>query len=206
MSVWRRIAPVELSGTVGCNSTLSVAGVLTAAGDLNIGTASGYKVGGTTVTTGTIAVTAGENYDVSFTQPAGTIIRNVWAIPAGNIVTAGSGGDDLDWSFGTSAGGAQLVAATAILSPALGAETWSANTPLNLIRDSNGHAANAFVAATTNLAGVIGGPTSSEAIAIVATLYSAAERTLHMRLTPVSVNNLATAATTVKFVIEFQYL
>jgi hypothetical protein len=39
-----------------------------------------------TVTTATIAVTDDTNTDVSFVQPAGTIIRNVIAIPAGNIV------------------------------------------------------------------------------------------------------------------------
>ena len=44
----------------------------------------------TSVTTGTIAVTADATYDVSFTQPADTIIRNLIAIPAGNIVTAGA--------------------------------------------------------------------------------------------------------------------
>ena len=51
----------------------------------------------TSVTTGTIAVTHSTNTDVSFTQPADTIIRNLICIPAGNIVTAGSSGDDLDF-------------------------------------------------------------------------------------------------------------
>ena len=59
----------------------------------------------TSVTTGTIAVTADTNTDVSFTQPADTIIRNLIAIPAGNIVTAGASGDDVDFDLGTSAGG-----------------------------------------------------------------------------------------------------
>ena len=49
----------------------------------------------TSVTTGTIAVTHSTNVDVSFTQPADTIIRNLIAIPAGNIVTGGSSGDGL---------------------------------------------------------------------------------------------------------------
>ena len=46
------------------------------------------------VTTGTIAVTDDTNTDVSFTQPADTIIRNIIAVPAGNIVTAGGSGND----------------------------------------------------------------------------------------------------------------
>ena len=53
----------------------------------------------TSVTTGTIAVTDDTNTDVSFTQPADTIIRNLIAIPAGNIVTGGSSGNDVDLSL-----------------------------------------------------------------------------------------------------------
>ena len=40
-----------------------------------------------TVTTGTIAVTDDTNTDVSFVQPAGTIIRNLIAIPAGSVIS-----------------------------------------------------------------------------------------------------------------------
>jgi hypothetical protein len=43
-----------------------------------------------TATTGTIAVTADATYDVSFTQPAGTSIKNIIMIAAGNLVTAGA--------------------------------------------------------------------------------------------------------------------
>ena len=111
----------------------------------------------TSATTGTIAVTADATYDVSFTQPADTIIRNLIAIPAGNIVTAGASGDDV-----------------------------------------------AFVG-TGVTAGVVGGPATSEAIVIASTLYSAAARTLHARLKPLA-NNLATAATTVTYLVEFLHL
>jgi len=62
----------------------------------------------TSGTTGTIAVTADATYDVSFTQPADTIIRSLIAIPAGNIVTAGASGDDVDFDLGTAAGGGAL--------------------------------------------------------------------------------------------------
>jgi len=68
----------------------------------------------TSVTTGTIAVTDDTNTDVSFTQPADTIVRNLIAIPAGNIVTGGSSGNDVDLSLGTAAGGGQLIATKAI--------------------------------------------------------------------------------------------
>ena len=69
----------------------------------------------TSVTTGTIAVTDDTNTDVSFTQPADTIIRNIIAVPAGNIVTAGGSGNDVDFSLGTSSGGTQIIATEAIL-------------------------------------------------------------------------------------------
>ena len=158
----------------------------------------------TSVTTGTIAVTDDTNTDVSFTQPADTILRNLIAIPAGNIVTAGASGDDVDFSLGTSSGGAQLVATEAILDDGGSAVTWTANAPLYLIQDSHGHAANAFVS-TSVTAGVVGGPATSEAIVIAATLYSASARTLYARLTPIGAD-LATAATTVTFLAEFLHL
>ena len=158
----------------------------------------------TSVTTGTIAVTDDTNTDVNFTQPADTILRNLIAIPAGNIVTGGSSGNDVDFSLGTSSGGTQIIATEAILDDGGSAVTWSANAPLYLIQDSHGHAANAFVS-TSVTAGVVGGPATSEAIVIAATLYSASARTLYARLTPIGAD-LATAATTVTFLAEFLHL
>ena len=158
----------------------------------------------TSVTTGTIAVTDDTNTDVSFTQPAATIIRNIIAVPAGNIVTAGGSGNDVDFSLGTSSGGTQIIATEAILDDGGSAVTWSANAPLYLVQDSHGHAANQFVSTATT-AGVVGGPATSEAIVIAATLYTASARTLYMRLTPIGAD-LATAATTVTFLIEFLHL
>ena len=158
----------------------------------------------TSTTTGTIAVTDDTNTDVSFTQPADTILRNLIAIPAGNIVTGGSSGNDVDFSLGTSSGGTQLIATEAILDDGGSAVTWAANAPLYLIQDSHGHAANQFVSTSTT-AGVVGGPATSEAIVIAATLYSSSARTLYARLTPIGAD-LATAATTVTFLAEFLHL
>ena len=73
-----------------------------------------------------------------------------------------------------------------------------------LIQNSHGHAANQFVSTATT-AGVVGGPATSEAIVIAATLYTASARTLYTRLTPLA-NNLATAATTVTYLVEFLHL
>ena len=158
----------------------------------------------TSVTTGTIAVTDDTHTAASFTQPADTIIRNLIAIPAGNIVTGGTSGNDVDFSLGTAAGGGQLIATKAILDDGGSAVTWTANAPLYIIQNSHGQAANAFVG-TAVAAGVVGGPATSEAIVIAATLYSAAARTLHMRLTPIGAD-LATAATTITFLVEFLHL
>ena len=158
----------------------------------------------TSATTGTIAVTADATYDVTFTQPADTIIRNLIAIPAGNIVTAGASGDDVDFDLGTSAGGGQIIDEEAILDDGGSAVTWTANAPLYLIQDSHGHGANAFVS-TSVTAGVVGGPATSEAIVIAGTLYTASARTLHARLKPLA-NNLTTAATTVTYLVEFLHL
>jgi len=158
----------------------------------------------TSVTTGTIAVTADATYDVSFTQPADTIIRNLIAIPAGNIVTAGASGDDVDFDLGTAAGGGQIIDEEAILDDGGSAVTWSANAPLYIIQNSHGHAANQFVSTSTT-AGVVGGPATSEAIVIASTLYSASARTLYARLKPLA-NDLATAATTVTYLVEFLHL
>jgi hypothetical protein len=158
----------------------------------------------TSATTGTIAVTADATYDVSFTQPADTIIRSLIAIPAGNIVTAGASGDDVDFDLGTAAGGGQVIDEKAILDDGGAAVTWTANVPLYIIQNSHGHAANAFVG-TGVTAGVFGGPATSEAVVIASTLYSAAARTLYARLKPLA-NDLATAATTVTYLVEFLHL
>ena len=158
----------------------------------------------TSATTGTIAVTADATYDVSFTQPADTIIRNLIAIPAGNIVTAGASGDDVDFDLGTAAGGGQIIDEEAILDDGGSAVTWAANAPLYIIQNSHGHAANQFVSTATT-AGVVGGPATSEAIVIASTLYTASARTLYARLKPLA-NDLATAATTVTYLVEFLHL
>jgi len=158
----------------------------------------------TSGTTGTIAVTADATYDVTLTQPADTIIRNLIAIPAGNIVTAGASGDDVDFDLGTAAGGGQLIDEKAILDDGGSAVTWTANVPLYIIQNSHGHAANAFVG-TGVTAGVYGGPATSEAIVIASTLYSSSARSIYARLKPLA-NDLATAATTVTYLVEFLHL
>ena len=153
-------------------------------------------------TTGTIAVTDDTNTIVTIAQPAGTILMNLIAYPAGNLVTAGSSGNDLDISIGTASAGAQLLAATAILDDGGAAVTWTANVPLFVIENAHGKAANQF--ATTGI-GPKGGPATSEAVVIAGALYSAAARNIFVTLRPIGAD-LATAATTVTYIAQFQEL
>jgi len=74
--------------------------------------------------------------------------------------------------------------------------------PLYIIENSHGQAANAF--ATAGI-GPKGGPATSEAIVIAAALYSAAARNIFVTLRPIGAD-LATAATTVKYIAVFQTL
>jgi len=153
-------------------------------------------------TTGTIAVTDDTNTIVTIAQPAGTILTNLIAYPQGNLVTGGSSGNDLDISIGTASAGAQLLAATAILDDGGAAVTWTANVPLYVIENSHGKAANQF--ATTGV-GPKGGPATSEAVVIAGALYSAGARNIFVTLRPIGAD-LATAATTVTYIAQFQEL
>tara|TARA_E500000081_G_C6135776_1_gene356619 strand:- start:3143 stop:3712 length:570 start_codon:yes stop_codon:yes gene_type:complete len=152
----------------------------------------------TSATTGTIAVTAAATYDVSFTQPADTSIKNLIMVANGNLVTAGNSGDDIDFDLGTAAGGGQIIDEKAIADDGGSAVTITANTPLYIIENGLPAVANKF-------ANMNGGPATSEAMTLAASLYSSAARTLHIRLKPLA-TNLATAATTVTFIVEFQHL
>jgi len=154
------------------------------------------------VTTGTIAVTDDTNTIVTIPQPAGTVLMNLIAYPAGNLVTAGSSGNDLDVFIGTASAGAQLLAATALLDDGGAAVTWTANVPLFLIENAHGKAANQF--ATTGV-GPKGGPATTEAVVIAGALYSAAARNIFVTLRPIGAD-LATAATTVTWIAQFQEL
>jgi hypothetical protein len=201
-----KISKAATTGVITEGSTYSdaasITGVTSATGGLVIGAADSLKLIGVTATTGTIAVTDDTNTIVTIAQPAGTILKDLIAYPAGNIVTGGSSGNDLDIFIGTASAGAQLLAATALLDDGGAAVTWTANVPLYIIENSHGQAANAF--ATAGI-GPKGGPATSEAIVIAAALYSAAARDIFVTLRPIGAD-LATAATTVKYIAVFQYL
>ena len=123
----------------------------------------------------------------------------------GAVVTNGSSGNDLDISMGVASSYTDLLAASALLDDGGGAVTWAANTPLRLVHDSIGHAAHAFVSTAVTAAGVIGGPATSEAIAILLTPYSSADRTINIRFTPLT-GDLTTAACNITATAIFQHV
>ena len=150
-------------------------------------------------TSATIAVADDTNYAVpAIAQPAGSYIWNVTFIPAGNIVTGGSSGNDLDFSIGTAAAGAQLCALKAILDDGGSALTWTANFPASPFL--NGEARDANYLSGTG--GAAAGIATSEATAWAATPYSAAARDIHVTFRAQGAD-LGTAATTIKTYITF---
>jgi hypothetical protein len=163
----------------------------------------GMTMSSGTATSATIAVTHSTDYAVpAIEQPAGTILKDVIFINAGDLVTNGSSGNDLDFDIGTSAAGAQIVALTALLDDGGGAVTWTANVPLWVIANGEGVAANQF--ATTGV-GPKGGPATTEAIVLAAATYSATARDLHVNFRP-HTGNMTTAATTVKVIMTFLHI
>jgi hypothetical protein len=150
-----------------------------------------------------LAVTHSVNYDMQITQPAGTYLKDIILTNSSAVVTNGSAGNGLDISMGVAASYTDLIAASELLDDNGGAVTWAANTPLKVVHDGIGHAAQAFVNTAVTAAGVIGGPATSEAIAVLLTPYSATDRVINIRLTPLT-GNLTTAAATITASCYFQ--
>jgi len=161
-------------------------------------------------TTVTMAMTtAVATHDVEFTQPAGTILRNLLAYPAALFETGALAGDNILFRLGTGSAGEQIIADTAILNNGGGTVSWLAGSPLYLIKDSAGHDANAFVS-TSTAAGVVGGPATSAAVTIdtsTGNLYcpATADRKLYIRISVVQ-NILAAASGHLKFTAQFLHL
>ena len=149
---------------------------------------SGVLVQSEKASTGTAAVLAAHstNYTTTVTQPAGTYLKELICIPAGNITTAGNANDDLDIDVGTTAAGGEIYAASALMDGA--SVEWLANTPLHVISSGLPNAANAF-------ARIKGGPATSEALKIGSAIsHSATARTLHVNFRPLTTNLAAHAS------------
>mgnify|MGYP001312522196 CR=1 FL=1 len=129
----------------------------------------------------TITATAAANTDGTVAQPAGTTLMDVMISPHSILTTAGTSGDDLDFSMGTAAGGAQILAAKAILDDGGAAVSFAAGSVAEVISSGKGLGAGAHV-------GI--GISASEASSVVGALYSATARDVHFRFTPLA-NDLA---------------
>ena len=161
------------------------------------GEVSSLKMISKTATSATIAVTDDTAYAVpAIEQPAGTVIWDVIFIPAGNIVTGGSSGNDFDFEIGTAASGAQLCALNAVLDDLGAALTWTENYPISPFQNGAGRPANYAIGSSV---------ATSEATTWAATPYSAAARDIHVNFRA-NTHALATAATTIKVIITFQYV
>jgi len=136
----------------------------------------------------------------AITQPAGTIIKDLILVADSAVTTGGVNGDGLDIKIGTAAGGVQLLALTELLDDGGGAVTLAANTPLYIFENSHGHAASQFVVGV----GPFGGPTTTEAITPAASLYSGAEREIHVTFNPIDDGLDATG--NVKISVIFHHL
>ena len=188
---------LDLTNSTLTNCTITTSADATFTGGATIGAANALKLTSATATSATVAVTKDTNYAVpAISQPAGTIIKDVICIPAGNIVTAGNSGDDLDLSIGTSAAGEQIAGLKAILDDGGSALTWAANYPLYIFQNGSGRGANAHAGS---------GIATSEATVWASTPYSAGARDIHINFRA-NTDNLATAATTIKVVVVFQYV
>jgi hypothetical protein len=186
---------LTVNGATTLTGATTQTGLLTATGGILLG--GGLKLTSATATSATIAVTDDTNYAVpAIEQPAGTVIWDVIFIPAGNIVTGGSSGNDLDFDIGTSAAGAQLCALKAVLDDGGAALTWTANYPISPFQNGAGRPANYAIGSSV---------ATSEATVWAATPYSAAARDIHVNFRPGGAD-LATAATTIKVIMTFLYV
>tara|TARA_R100000808_G_scaffold18495_1_gene40531 strand:- start:401 stop:943 length:543 start_codon:yes stop_codon:yes gene_type:complete len=137
-----------------------------------------------------ITATAAANSDGTVAQPAGTTLRSVIISPQSVITSDSGGSDDLDFSMGTAAGGAQILAAKALIDGA--SVSLTAGAAYEVISGGLGQGANAFVGL---------GTATSEASPVVGDLYSAGARDVHFRFTPL--NNDLVATGTVDVICTF---
>jgi len=77
----------------------------------------------------------------ALTQPANTVIKDLFVVAESIISTSGASGDGMDMSIGTAAGGAQIMALCEILNDGGSAVSLQAGSPLYIIENCHGQAA-----------------------------------------------------------------
>ena len=135
----------------------------------------------------------------ALTQPANTVIKDLFVVAESIISTSGASGDGMDMSIGTAAGGAQVMALCEILDDGGAAVSLQAGVPIYIIENCHGQIANAFAGA---------GTTTSEATEgkLVAGLLDSgsSSREIHVRFDVIDAD-LTSATGNVKVGIVFQY-
>ena len=179
--------------TVNCE-TLEVGGDLTVGGTIN----PAFSPNGVSTA---IPVAVG-NTDISVVQPPNSVLTSITVVNTGttDFNTAGAAGDDLDLTIGTTVGGGEIMAATALLDTGGAPVAWGAGVALPLFAGADGArsgGANAF-------ANINNGPATSEALVMTATpgLFSAGGRTLNFRFSVLA--NPLTSSSSVAVLCTFQ--
>ena len=146
-----------------------------------------------------IPVAHGSTDVPAITQPANTVIKDLFIVAKTILSTSGASGDGMDMSIGTAAGGAQIMALCEILDDGGAAVHLQAGSPLYIIENCHGQAANwaspdtATSEATTGklVAGLLDSGSSS--------------REIHVRLDVIDAD-LTSATGNIKIGVVFQHL
>ena len=145
-----------------------------------------------------IPVAHGSTDVAAITQPANTVIKDLFVVAKTILSTSGVSGDGMDMSIGTAAGGAQIMALCEILDDGGAAVHLQAGSPLYVIENCHGQAANWAAPDTATSEATTG--------KLVAGLLDAvAAREIHVRLDVIDAN-LTSATGSVKVCVVFQHL
>lgn len=134
----------------------------------------------------------------AISQPANTVIKDLFVVADSIISTSGDNGDGMDMSIGTAAGGAQIMALTEILDDGGSAVSLQANTPLYVIENCHGQPANWAAPDTATSEATTG--------TLVAGLLDSGSsaREIHVRFDVIDAN-LSSATGNVKIGVVFQH-
>tara|TARA_R110002073_G_scaffold326250_1_gene505976 strand:- start:2583 stop:3134 length:552 start_codon:yes stop_codon:yes gene_type:complete len=157
----------------------------------------GYKMSTAKSAWTAIPVAHGSTDIAAITQPAKTVIKDIIIVSDSILSSSGVSGDGMDVSIGTAAGGAQIMALCEILDDGGAAVHLQANSPLYLVENSHGQAANWAAPDTA----------TSEATTgklVAGLLDTAASREIHVRFDVIDAD--LGAAGNVKVIVNFLHL
>ena len=146
-----------------------------------------------------IPVAHGTTDVAAITQPANTVIKDLFVVADTIISTSGVSGDGMDMSIGTAAGGAQIMALCEILNDGGAAVSLQAGSPLYIIENCHGQAADWGAPDTLTSEATTG--------KLVAGLLDSgsSSREIHVRFDVIDAD-LSSATGNVKVGVVFQYV